>query len=178
MTVTIPLTRGHVAIIDEADREIVSPYKWHASVHDQRIIYAATHAKTRKLGNSHTTMHRMIAGSPQGMFVDHIDGNTLNNSRSNLRVCTPAENARNRRVKMQNASSRFKGVYFCKFVKKWTAHVTRDGKHIRIGFFATDTEAALAYDAASIQVYGKFAATNASLFPELFQELLTASLET
>jgi hypothetical protein len=103
-------------------------------------------------------MHRVIAAARRGLVVDHIDGNTLNNSRANLRICRLAENNMNR-GKFARAASRFKGVLLYPG-GRWRAHIYAGGKHIHLGYFDTEALAAAAYDAAARDLHGEFARTN------------------
>ena len=100
--------------------------------------------------------------APDGMVVDHIDGNSLNNRRSNLRICTPRQNTANR-AKTRNGTSRFKGVHFCTRDRKWRAQIGVDGARRFIGDFDDEVEAARAYDRKAAELFGEFAYLN---FPE------------
>jgi hypothetical protein len=102
----IPLTKGLCAMVDAADYEELSKYKWH--VVSVKKPYAA-----RKEGGKTIYMHRQIMQPPEGMMVDHINGFSLNNRRANLRICTNQQNMQNIR-KSPRAGSRFKGVYYDK----------------------------------------------------------------
>jgi hypothetical protein len=104
----------------------------------------------------------MIMRPPKGMVVDHIDGNGLNNRRSNLRICTRAENNRNRRP-TPGGSSRFRGVYRCRVADRWIANLSVNNRTVYVGLFADEVEAALARDAAARKHHGRFAWLN---FPE------------
>lgn len=88
-TASIPLTRGYTATIDEADVDLVAPYSWHAFPH-RRTVYARATIDGRM-----TMLHQLLCQTPDGLVTDHIDGNGLNNRRSNLRVVTNGENLRN-----------------------------------------------------------------------------------
>lgn len=110
-------------------------------------------------------MHRFIMGVTDSRFVDHRDHNPLNNQRSNLRICTPAENCRNSRKRSAaRASSRFKGVCWHKGRSRWRASIVVNYKNITIGQFADELEAARAYDRAAREHFGEFACLN---FPEV-----------
>jgi hypothetical protein len=96
----VPLTRGKFVIVDTADYERVSGYKWCASGSGDRW-YAVRNDRGRKV-----SMHRFLIDAPKGMVVDPIDGNGLNDRQSNLRVCTQRQNLLNSRAR--GKSSRLK----------------------------------------------------------------------
>ena len=100
-------------------------------------------------------MHRLIMG---GAFVDHIDGNGLNNRRSNLRPVTVQQNAWNQRG--HGGSSAYKGVSFDRETGLWRAYYTKDRKRIFLGRYPTEEEAALSYNAAAKSAFGEYAKLN------------------
>ena len=108
-------------------------------------------------------MHRQILEAPKGVWVDHIDGNGLNNRKSNLRLCSATENACNRRP-VPNCHSRYKGVSWHKRQKKWAVRIAKRGKGIHLGSFDDEIEAAVAYDRKAEVLFGEFAYLN---FPDL-----------
>ena len=87
-------------------------------------------------------MHSVIMNAPKGIQVDHIDGNGLNNQKSNLRLVTNRQNCMNRH---QITTSKYPGVTWNKRSRKWVAQAQIDGKHIHIGTFSTEKEAYEAY---------------------------------
>ena len=101
-------------------------------------------------------MHRLIMDAPEGFDVDHINGDQLDNRRSNLRICKHHENCRNTRSKGFGASS-FKGVCWNKPQKKWVAKIRVHPRRICIGYFNDEMEAAWAYDMYSYKYHGEFA---------------------
>ncbi len=103
-------------------------------------------------------MHNLIINTPDGMEADHINGNTLDNRRSNLRICTRGQNQRNRRGNL-NGTSKYKGVSFKNENKKWVAQIGFK-KNMFIGYYKTEIEAALAYNEAAKKYHGKFARLN------------------
>jgi hypothetical protein len=151
----IPLTQGKFAIVDAEDYEHLSKYKWYA-VYAGGKFYAYRSVKYRAV-----SMHRQIMGEPKGKVVDHRDGNSLNNRRSNLRICTFAQNQLNRRS--TGGVSRYKGVWFKKGHNKWKAQIGFNGKKIHIGYFKDEIDAAKAYDKKAKEFFGEFAYLN---FPE------------
>lgn len=106
-------------------------------------------------------MHKMIL---PGVEVDHIDGNPLNNRRSNLRPATRTQNQRNRRKQRKPVTSRYKGVCLNRKTGKWIAYINPGGgKTIYLGSHRVEEDAARAYDEAARRHHGAFARLN---FPE------------
>ena len=94
-----------------------------------------------------------------GVVVDHIDGDSLNNVMSNLRICSRSENAKNR-LKRPGTSSAYKGVTWNKNEKKWKAQITNDYMYIPLGTFDCEEEAAESYNEAAIRFHGDFVSLN------------------
>ncbi len=148
----IPLSRGYYAFVDAADYEWLNRYRW---------FYYNGYAARREGGKT-VFMHRQIMQPPDGMFVDHIDGNRANNCRFNLRVCTRRENLRNQR-KRAGCLSRYKGVSYDRRDENWFATIYYDDRSVDLGSFKDEVEAARAYDRRAIEVFGPYARPN---FPE------------
>jgi hypothetical protein len=145
----IPLTRGLWAIVDESDYEWLSKYSWQA-VHTRRgLMYAR-----RRMNGKRVSMHRLLVDAEE---VDHINGNTLDNRRCNLRPATHAQNIRNS-ARKGNSGYRFKGVYLSG--KRWHIRITVDGRQVSHGPYQSEEDAARAYDAAARTHYGEFARLN------------------
>lgn len=87
-------------------------------------------------------------------FLDHIDGNPLNNCIENLRPATKAQNAMNRRIRSDNSTG-FKGIY--PSGKKFKASICLSGKNLYLGTFETKEEASSAYRVAAQQHFKEFA---------------------
>lgn len=161
MTREIPLSKGYVAVVDDADYPLLATIKWCAKPNDGKVYACGRVGPQWKVSQrKRVLMHRLIMNAPSGTEVDHRDGNGLNNTRDNLRFATRTQNARNRRVQ-PHGLSRFKGVYA--EYGKWVAKICANRKRRRLGTFATDVEAARAYDAAAKELHGGFARLN---FPE------------
>jgi hypothetical protein len=159
----IPLTKGYVTVLDDEDYEILRHRKWSTLTSNKtKKVYACSADSVRGGGRFKLSlMHRVILGLSPGQFADHIDGDGLNNQRSNLRVATRDQNRRNTGLMKSNRSG-FKGVYFKPRIGKWIASI-KDGRTKHLGCFSTPEEAAKAYDAAALKLHGEFACTNASI---------------
>lgn len=159
----IQLTRGYVAIVDDEDYERVAQHKWQANIFPRADgslnVYAQRGVRKSDGCKSVQRLHRFILDAPAGMDIDHINGNSLDNRRSNLRVCTRSENMCNQRPRACGSSA-FKGVSWFKRDAKWRAQIRIDGKTINLGCFTSEIDAARAYDAAATKNYGEFARTN------------------
>lgn len=159
MAKKIPLTQGKFAIVDDEDYERLSVHKWHLQKCG-RTYYAMRRVRVPgKKSPIAICMHREILGVLPGLFVDHIDGDGLNNQKSNLRICTHRCNTANQR-KSKNKSSIFKGVTWHKATKKWASQIKKDYHLFHLGLFNNEVEAAKAYDEKAKELFGDFAKTN------------------
>lgn len=148
----VPLTQGKFAIVDARDYARVSQYNWCVS-RKGSTIYAY-----RKDHGKNVYLHQFLMKPPPGKVVDHIDGNGLNDRRSNLRVVDRRLNQLNCRPSVR--SSRFKGVRLSPWTRKWYAAITLDGHTIRLGPFDKEIEAARAYDRKAHELFGEYAYLN------------------
>lgn len=136
--------------IDPEDQHLLRNKAWELVGRDTKYLRARIDGKKRLL-------HRVIAGAKDGEFVDHINGNPLDNRRANLRVCTFEEGARNRRKKTTSPVP-YKGIFPAG--RRWQARIQHQGKQFHLGMFATAEDAARAYDKAAIELHGEFARPN------------------
>jgi hypothetical protein len=157
---TIPLSQGLVAIVDDDDFESLSAHRWYAHCPNGATWYAVRNGKVGE-HRKRFYMHRVVLSAPKGAIVDHIDGNGLRNTKSNLRICTYSENARNR-IGVKTNPSGFKGVKRKPHLRKrpWVASIQTNKKVVHLGCFATPEEAARAYDEAALLFHGPFARLN------------------
>lgn len=162
----IPLNQGYFAIVDEDDYLELSKYNWFfvklkTSIYARRNIHI--HVSKYNYKASLELMHRRIMKLKKGdkKEVDHINGNGLDNRKSNLRICDRYMNNRNCRCFMKK-TSKYKGVSLAKGrkVKKWYATITYNKKQIWLGSYDNEEDAANAYDAAAIKYFGEFANLN------------------
>ena len=150
----IKLTRGMVTIVDNADFEELSRYKWHANSTGPGRFYAA------RCVNSHgkvSMAHQLISILP-GFMVDHINGDTLDNRKSNLRCVTPTQNAQNARAKSRGKSV-YKGVTWDKCTGKWVVRIWFMGKRLYLGRFDSELVAARVYIEAEQKYFGRYASS-------------------
>jgi hypothetical protein len=154
MTKEIKLSHGKTAIVDNDWHDYLSQWKWRANFSGWKW-YAF-----RNEGGKIVKMHRVIMGvTDRNIQVDHINGKSLDNRRANLRLCTMAENQRNRGPAKSNTSG-FKGVYWDTRAGKWHAHITVNNKKTNLGLYADSIDAARAYNAAATKWHGPFAYLN------------------
>lgn len=155
----LPLTSGRFAFVDEADFIRVNAFRWYELKRPGRSSYGY-----RRNGSKTIYLHRYIMDAPDGMDVDHRDGDGLNCRRENLRVCTHAQNQMNYRKCTKPTSSRYKGVRWDKSRNLWIAAIKVNWRSRFIGRFASEDDAARAYDQKARELFGEFACLN---FPEV-----------
>lgn len=140
----IPLTKGYYVKVDNEDFEKLKDIPW---------CYTNGYAYSGLKG----LMHRYIMNTPEDMETDHINHDTLDNRKNNLRICTRSENMAN--TFSRGGSSKYKGVHWVEREKRWYAQLPKNGKTF-LGSFLTEEEAAKAYDKRAKEVYGEFAKLN------------------
>lgn len=151
---TIKLTRNKSALIDDEDFDKVNQFKWYCD----KLGYARTDKSINKNKKS-IYMHRFLLNCPTNMRVDHINHNTLDNRRINLRICTPSQNLQNAKVHPQN-KLKVKGVSMKNDIyrkKPYIARIQLAGKQINLGYFKNIKEAKNAYNKAALKYFGEFA---------------------
>lgn len=150
MSKQIELTNGGFALVDDTDFEWLSQYCWR-----RNWGYAQGSVDGRRVH-----MHQLLVDCVLGLEVDHINRNRLDNRRANLRAVTHSQNLRNR-AKNHFATSKFRGVCYCKWARKhWRADIRVNGKSIFLGVFETEEAAARCYDEAERKFFGVDAAVN------------------
>lgn len=168
MTVLIKLSKNQVTVVDDEDADLAA-FRWCAQKHRDKPLYPyyAVRNVTLAPGKSATVLlHRVVLGRVLGRplerreFVDHVSGDGLCNTRSNLRLANTTENARNKCLRTNNTSG-FKGAYF--YNNRWHAAIGIDKKNKYLGGFDSALEAAKAYDEAALIYFRSFAMLN---FPD------------
>jgi hypothetical protein len=134
--------------VDAKDFEWLSKEGWGYSGCAKPGVYYASKNKNLGRVNGKATykkrsMHREIMDCPDDMFVDHINGDTLDNRRENLRICTRNQNQWNR---LANIGKEFKGAYYHKDTNRWQARIQHNNKKHHLGYFKTAKEANEAYN--------------------------------
>lgn len=149
----IKLTKGKFALVDDEDYGKLSKYKWHAN-HDNKGKFYADRSTFKGIkGEFERKMHRLIMDCPKGKEIDHIDGNGLNNQKSNLRVCTHAQNMKNM-IAHKDSRSGLRGV--SPSGKKWQVRITNNYKEKYIGTYNSKLEAYQAYCDACTKYHGDY----------------------
>jgi hypothetical protein len=154
----IQLSNGGTTIVDPEDVPRLTGYTWYNNGHGYAYAYVKRSKPYRRVW-----MHRLIIGTPDDMDTDHINGNKLDNRKSNLRCVTRRQNVANRPKLNRSCSSRYKGVHWHKqsgYTGRWRARASfkRDGDteitHLHLGLFDDEVEAARAWDRWARQYFG------------------------
>lgn len=151
---TIQLTQGQYALVDDEDFDYLNQWKWMASWNPNTFSFYATRHATTSSKSNNIRMHRLIMNTPEGLVCDHIDHNTLNNQKHNLRNCTTSENARNRITENRNNKLGVLGV--TKHHKGFRAAIQKNGKKIHLPTRKTIEEATEDRRKAQEKEYGEF----------------------
>lgn len=171
----IKLACGKTALIDAEDFYLFEGKRTWRSYFDGWNWYIRRHSTVNKKAKTFL-LHREVMGIKDSkVLIDHIDGNGLNNMKSNLRICNHSENRKNRHNKSDKHTSKYLGVslkttrYKYKIktgeervsvTQRWEARIQHNKKQISIGLFDTEEQAALAYNAKAIEFHGEFASLN------------------
>lgn len=143
-------------IIDDEDYERIIKYKWNVLFYPKTKLYYII----SNIDNKIIRLHRFLINPKSHEFVDHINRNTLDNRKENLRICTRTENNRNKNKKSNSIYSKYKGVCRHLNTKKFRAYIAINKKQIHLGFFEKEIDAAKAYNEAVKKHYGEFANLN------------------
>jgi hypothetical protein len=155
----IKLTRGKYAIVDAEDFERLNRYKWHCTYYGyaKRAEYKKFEKGRRQI---ETYMHKMVCPAPKGMIVDHINRNSLDNRKVNLRAATQKQNVWNRKFIRKTGKTRYNGIRWDKNREKWQVRLMINGRRESFGYYADEIEAAKAYDRVAKKYRGEYAFLN------------------
>lgn len=146
----IKLASGDRVKVDDDDCAELRAHKWHLS-----NGYASRHKNDGTGGKIY--MHRVVSKTPENMHTDHINGNKLDNRKSNLRVVTASQNHMNRRKDSRKGlTSQLKGAQFHKASNLWRSRIKVEGRHISLGYYKTEMEAHNAYMDACKEHFGEY----------------------
>lgn len=142
-------------LVDESDADFVRRFSW-----SPQNVNGSIYARCRRGSNGKDILlHRLITGAKSGQEVDHINGDTLDNRRSNLRIVTHSQNNLNKTMPVTNKSG-FKGVCACRQTGRWIAQIRINGKQTHLGRFDTPEDAARIYDDAAREHHGEYGTFN------------------
>ena len=154
----IPLSKGLFAKVSVEDFDRVNQFKWSASINKNKS-YGVRAISKKITGGKYLIerLHQFILGRS---WVDHINGDGLDNRRCNLRLANRCQNMRNTQKRSGTTSSEFKGVFWSNTYERWLAQITPARKRMHLGYFLLEKDAARAYDAAARLHFGEYARTN------------------
>ena len=141
-------SNGIKFLFDIEDYPIIEPHSWCES---------SGYIHRNKRGVD-VKLHRLVTNCPNNMVVDHINHDTLDNRKANLRICTPSENARNK-IYMSNNTSGKLGVYWKSNRQKWVAQIKINGVVKHLGIFEDYNEAVDCRKKAERIYFGEYSAT-------------------
>lgn len=162
----IPLTRGKSTIVDDEDYEHLTKHSWAWAPATGSTVgtgYAVRKGSKRRGEPRTVQMHREILGITQNVQIDHINRNSLDNRKQNLRLATTQQNAFNRAKPTVPCTSKYKGVFMRKNDDRWTARIKFNDRHVELGRFMTEENAAAAYNFASRIFFGRYRRENANV---------------
>lgn len=145
--------RHWLVMVDDEDYKYLNQFYWYTDK------YGTVSSSLGGKGKKRMILARFLLNSPDNMEIDHIDGNRLNNQKSNLRLATSSQNKINRGPRSDNQSG-YKGVSWHSQRKKWTARIMINGKYTHLGLFQNIIEAARSYNKAALEYYEQFAWLN------------------
>ena len=148
----IPLTKGKFAIVDSEDYPLLSRHNWYYTNHKNNKGYAATNQGV-------LYMHNLISPAPKGMFVSHENGDFLDNRKENL-IFLHYGILQHRKIKSNNKTSKYKGVWWDKRGKRWMASIRKNGKRYHLGASQDESYLAKLYNKKALEFFGPLAYQN------------------
>lgn len=156
----IELTRGKYAVVDDEDYERINSHSWAAVPNPYGGVYAVRKGSKRKGEPRTIQMHREILNAPKGSIIDHVNGDGLDNRKSNLRFANTQKNSFNRKKPNLDSTSRYKGVLQRKGSTNWIARIKFNNRHVELGTYGDEAYAASVYNFASRIFFGEFRREN------------------
>lgn len=147
---TINLINGGYCLVDSGEYNNLMNHRWRGNTKGYAV---------KSSGYPRVSMHRYLLNAPKGIHVDHINNNKLDNRKENLRLCNQSQNEANKRPR-SGFSSAYKGVSWHKATKKWKAQIGYNKKTKHIGCFASEIDAAIAYNVTAKELFDGFALLN------------------
>lgn len=144
-----------IVLIDDEDYDKIKDFRWRVNLDKRSGVFYVRTGRIKVI-----CLHRYLLNCPKNMVVDHKNHNGLDNKKINLRICTNAENSKNKEKYKRGATSKYKGVHWGKDRNKWRASIKSDNRVIMIGQFDDEKKAAEAYNEAAIKYHGEFANLN------------------
>jgi hypothetical protein len=160
MTLIRQLRSGHQILIDASDLYHFERYPWtcvRGELEKSKKQYALCSTKQQQKRVT-LYLHRLITGADGSDIVDHINGNSLDNRRENLRIVSASINCANRQY--EPGVSGYRGVHPSAKPGRWRARIKSGGPLRTLGTFASPEEAALAYNHAALKAFGPLAIIN------------------
>jgi hypothetical protein len=142
-----------VFIFDADDYEKVKKFQWSVGGTKNH-----RYASNSVIG---TYLHRYILGYFGSLSIDHINGDTYDNRKGNLRIVEHKNNIHNAQKYRKSCTSKYKGVCFVTERKKWKAAIHKGSTYYHLGLYLSEIDAAIAYNIAAKKYFGKFARLNA-----------------
>ena len=155
----IPLTRGRYAVVDDEDYERLMRHSWSwvPATGSRNSTGYAVRKGNKNRGEPRTVhMHREVLNAPAGIFIDHINLDSLDNRKENLRFADVQQNSFNRHKPMMECTSKYKGVLRRRNTGGWTARIKFNGRHIELGTYKEEEKAASVYNFASRIFFGRY----------------------
>jgi HNH endonuclease len=159
----LPLTQGNFALVDDEDYERLKHHKWcFKSTYGNKLY--AVRCECRNGWVKYIFLHHEVLGYTSaipGRVVDHINGNSLDCTRKNLRICTQAQNCRNRQ-QQKNSRSKYKGVKIKERKSGYRYHavITAENKSHYLGSYKDEYSAMAAYNVMAVKLHREFAYLN------------------
>ena len=143
------------AVVSDEDFAALNAFTWHLVGGRLKRFYAGR----RDADGKTIYMHRVVLNAPDGVQVDHINNDRLDNRRENLRLCNQSQNNANS-SRRRTSTNTYRGVYWDRYNRSWRAWINVGGKGRSLGYFKNEIDAAIAYNKAALDAFGEFAVPN------------------